>query len=295
MSNIPTIDTNLFVPRKRRRYINRVVFTLGTLALLLLISPSVWIIGQVLVRAIPHFSFSVITTNGVGLGGGLKNDIVGTTLITAGVGVVAGTIGILTGIYLSQFATGQVAGLLRGASEVLAGIPSIVIGYVGYIALVVHFHWGFSLGAGLITLSVMVIPYIAKTTEVSLRQVPSSYTEGAEALGFKPTRILRLITIKSALPGIVTGMIVALAISVGETAPLLYTAGYSQNMPHLAFTHSPVGYLTYAVWTFYNQPTVTAQRLSYDAAMLLIFMLLALIASSRIIVSRTQRHAETKG
>ena len=294
MKSTPLSSDQIFRPLARRKIANNVVFGLGTFALFLVIAPSIWIVGQVFARAIPHFSFSVLSTSGVGLGGGLKNDILGTLVITTGVAVIAGGIGILTGIYLSQFASGRVSAILRSSSEILAGIPSIVIGYVGYITLVVHFHWGFSLGAGLITLSVMVIPYIAKTTEVALRQVPTAYVEGAEALGLQPFRILRKIILKSALPGITTGMIVALAISIGETAPLLYTAGYSQNLPHIALTHSPIGYLTYAVWTFYNQPTLSAQRLSFDAAFLLIVFLLLLIGISRIIVATTQRHAETQ-
>ncbi|CAG4923290.1 MULTISPECIES: PstA family ABC transporter permease [Acidithrix] len=277
-----------------RKLINLAVIVLCSIALVLVIAPSIWIVLQVIIRALPHFSWSVITQNGVGLGGGLKNEIVGTATITTGVMVVAGSIGILSGIYLSQFAKGRTAVILRSSSEVLAGIPSIVIGYIGYTALVVGLHWGFSLGAGLLTLSAMVVPYIAKTTEVALRQVPTAYIEGAEALGFKPTRILTRISLKTALPGIATGLIVALAISIGETAPLLYTAGYSQNLPKLALTHSPLGYLTYAVWTFYNQPTVAAQRLSFDAAMLLVIFVLALIAISRLIVAFTQRHSEAK-
>ena len=278
---------------KSRRTASNLIFGLGFLALALIIAPSIWIVTQIAIKALPHFSLSVLTTPGVGLGGGLENEIVGTLLISLGVGLLAGTVGVLSGIYLSQFAQGPSAGVLRGASEVLAGIPSIVIGYVGYVSLVVGFHWGFSLGAGLITLSVMVVPYIAKTTEVSLRQVPTGYIEGAEALGIRPGRILTRISIKSALPGIATGLIVALAISIGETAPLLYTAGYSQNLPHLALTHSPVGYLTYAVWTFYNQPTKSAQQLSFDAALILVVMILGLIGTSRLIVARSQRHAET--
>ena len=278
---------------KSRRTASNLIFGLGFFALALIIAPSIWIVAQIAIKALPHFSLSVLTTPGVGLGGGLENEIVGTLLISLGVGLLAGTVGVLSGIYLSQFAHGPSAGVLRGASEVLAGIPSIVIGYVGYVSLVVGFHWGFSLGAGLITLSVMVVPYIAKTTEVSLRQVPTGYIEGAEALGIRPGRILTRISIKSALPGIATGLIVALAISIGETAPLLYTAGYSQNLPHLALTHSPVGYLTYAVWTFYNQPTKSAQQLSFDAALILVVMILGLIGTSRLIVARSQRHAET--
>lgn len=277
-----------------RRFANIVVLTLSSFALLIVIAPSIWIVFQILHKALPHFNFSVLTKSGVGLDGGLKNEIIGTAVISIGVVIVAGTIGILSGIYLAQYAKGRFASILRAASDILAGIPSIVLGYVGYSALVVGFHWGFSLGAGVITLSVLVMPYIAKTTEVALRQVPINYIEGAEALGFKPTRILSRITLKTALPGITTGLIVAMAISVGETAPLLYTAGYSQNLPKLTITHSPLGYLTYAVWTFYNQPNKSALQLSYDAALVIMVLILLLIGISRIIVAQTQRHAETR-
>jgi phosphate transport system permease protein len=258
------------------------------------ITPAVLIVGHVVLQALPHFQFSVLTTNTTGLGGGLKNEIAGTLVIVLGVLVIAGGLGILSGIYLSNYAKNKFGNFLRSSSEVLAGIPSIVFGYVGYIALVVHFHWGFSLGAGLITLSLMVVPYVSKTTEVALRQVPSGYSEGGEALGLSEGYILRRITLKSALPGVVTGIIVAVAIATGETAPLLYTAGYSQNLPKLAVTHSPLGYLTYAVWTFYNQPSKAAIQLSYDAAFLLIVGVVLLIVISRIVVSASQRHSENR-
>ncbi len=259
-----------------------------------MITPAVLIVGHVVLQALPHFQFSVFTSNTTGLGGGLKNEIAGTLVIVVGVLVIAGGLGILSGIYLSNYAKNKVGNFLRSSSEVLAGIPSIVFGYVGYIALVVHFHWGFSLGAGLITLSLMVVPYVSKTTEVALRQVPSGYSEGGEALGLSEGYILRRITLKSALPGVVTGIIVAVAIATGETAPLLYTAGYSQNLPTLAVTHSPLGYLTYAVWTFYNQPSKAAVQLSYDAALLLILGVVLLIVISRIVVSASQRHSENR-
>ncbi len=276
-----------------RRRISNVAFWSGcALALVLVIAPAVSVVGGVVARAVPHWHWSVLTTLGVGLGGGLENEIVGTFVLVVGVALLAGAVGILSGIYLAELCQEGRGGVLRGASEVLAGIPSIVLGYVGYVAFVVAFGWGFSLGAALVVLSVMVIPYIAKTTEVALRQVPSSYREGAEALGMSTTYTLRRITLRAALPGIATGMIVALAIALGETAPLLYTANTSQALPHLAVTHSPISYLTYPVWTFYNQPSASAQDLAFDAALLLVVLVVALIVIARVVVAFTQRNSE---
>lgn len=270
----------------------KLAWAVAYLTLLAIIFPAVLIVGHVTIQALPHFKLSVLTTPTEGLAGGLKNEILGTLTIVVGILILAGTIGMLSGLYLSSYAPPRSGNLLRSASEILAGIPSIVFGYVGYLALAVHFHWGFSLGAGLITLSIMVIPYIAKTTEVALRQVPSGYTEGGEALGLSEGYILRRISLKSALPGITTGLIVAIAIAIGETAPLLYTAGFSAGLPKLTITHSPLGYLTYAVWTFFNQPSKSAVQLSYDAAFLLILGVVFLIVLARVIVARTQRHSE---
>jgi phosphate transport system permease protein len=104
---------------------------------------------------------------------------------------------------------------------------------------------------------------------------------------------LRRIVLKSAIPGIVTGMLVALALAVGETAPMLYTAGWSNFAPTGQLTHSPVGYLTYPIWTFYNLPSKTAHALSYDAAFLLIVFVLLLIMFGRLITWLSRRHSES--
>jgi|SRR5579875_386080 len=279
-------------PSWGRRAANAVGWGACVLAVVLIGAPLFWVVYGVVARAVPHWHWSVITTPTSAVGGGLANEIVGTLLITAGVVVLAGTVGICSGVYLSEYAKGRTGALLRSGSEVLAGVPSIVLGYVGYIALVIGAHWQFSLAAALVTLSVLTVPYIAKTTESALRQVPTSYREGAEALGMSQVRTMTRITLKAAVPGVTTGLLIAIAISVGETAPLLYTAGFSDSMPSLSLTHSPVGYLTYAVWTFYNQPSVTFQQLSYDAALVLVVLVAALVCLSRAIVARSQRYAE---
>ncbi len=288
----PLITKPIGQTSSKRRAKDGAAWTLSSLSLVVIVGPAVWIIGSVLDKVLRAWHWSVLTEVGAGLGGGLANEILGTVMIVAGVGVLAGAVGILAGLYLAEYGDSPLGSVLRTSSEVLAGIPSIVLGYVGYVALVVYFHWGYSLGAGILVLTVMVVPYIAKTTELSLRQVPSAYREGAEALGMRNSHILRVIVLKTALPGITTGMIIAVAIALGETAPLLYTAGYSQSLPTLSLTHHPVGYLTYAIWTFYNQPSATAQQLSFDAAGILIFAVIILIILSRIIVSLTQKHSE---
>ncbi len=268
------------------------IFALGSLALVA--APTFWVLYGVVSRALPGWRWSVLTTPTSGEGGGLENALLGTFVLVAAVWLFAGTIGILSGLYLSEYASPRVALVLRSASEVLAGVPSIVIGYVGYVALVVGLQWHFSLLAGTVALSVMVVPYITRYTEVSLNQVPTPYREGAAALGIREPYALRRIVLRAAMPGIATGLLLASAIAIGETAPLLLTAGWTNQLPSLHL-HQPVAYLTYLIWTFYNMPSISAVQLSFDAALLLIVMVIVLILLSRVILWLTQKNSEARG
>jgi phosphate transport system permease protein len=262
------------------------------LALLLMVVPVVWVVGGVIVHAAQHWDWRVLTTTTQGNGGGLLNAILGTFAIVAGVVVLAGIIGIAGGVYLAEFLPPDRGTVLRGASEVLAGVPSIIFGYVGYLALVAGgLHWGYGLLPALVVLSVLVVPYITRATEVAMRSVPTSYREGAEALGMPSHVVLRKVVLRPALPGIATGLIFAAAIAVGETAPLLYTAGWSTNIPRLPLTHNQIGYLTYPVFTFINLPGSEAHALAYDAAVMLVALVVILMAAARMMVSMTQRHS----
>jgi phosphate transport system permease protein len=281
-------------PATRRRRVSSTVWRVLTyMSLILIMAPAAWLLIGVLARAWSHWQWSVLWTTLTPTGGGLRDQILGTLILMVGVFIIAGTIGVFAGIHLAELArSGRLSGPLRTASDILSGFPSIVLGYVGYTALVVGLHWGFSLAAALIILSIMVIPYIAKTTENSLRQVPTGYREGAEALGMSMGYSLRKVVLKSALPGIVTGLLLALAIACGETAPLIYTANFAPTLPH-SLTHASFPYLTYVVFQYYNAPQESYHALSYDAALILVVIVLLLLVSSRIIVARTQRHAES--
>ena len=292
-----SVDTVAYPPTRARR-VREILFRAATiLALVLVIGPALWLVIGVVAKAVPHWQWSVLTTTTQGLSGGLANAIVGSLVLMVGVLIIAGSVGVLAGLHLAELSRPRKNGktgsaILRTASEVLSGFPSIVLGYVGYVALVVGLHWGYSLLPALLILSMMVIPYIAKSTETALKQVPTNYREGAEALGMSPGYSLRKVVLKSAAPGIVTGLLLALAIAGGETAPLIYTANWSNSLPTASLIHHPIGYLTYPVWAFYNQPNASAHYLAYDAALILLVMVLLLLVTSRLIVARTQRHAE---
>ena len=276
---------------RRRHLTNRLTWIAGGLALALVAVPVVSVVVGVVGRAASDWHWNVLTTDTAGNGGGLLNAIEGTLVIMLGVAVITGLVGVAGGLYLAEYLPADRGQILRGASEVLSGVPSIVLGYVGYVVLVVQFHWGDSLAAGLIVLSILVVPYVTKTTEVAIRGVPTAYREGAEALGMRSGYTLRKLVMRPALPGIATGLIVALAIAVGETAPLLYTVFFSNSAPTGQLTHSPVGYLTYLVYTFYNVPTSAAHALAADAAVVLLVFVLVLIVIARLLVSTTQRYS----
>ncbi|HUZ77426.1 MAG TPA: phosphate ABC transporter permease PstA [Chloroflexota bacterium] len=260
------------------------------IGLLLLCLPALAIIASLLKDSWPALSLKLLTatTNQ----GGLRNAITGTLLLALGVLALAGPVGIGCGIYLAEFASPGSAPWLRFFSEILAGIPSIVVGYVGYLVLVVGLHWGYSLLAGILALSVIVLPYVVKTTEVALRQVPSTLREGADALGLPRSTTLRRVLLPPALPAIVTGLVIALAFSTGETAPLLYTAGFTDQDPTLQLLHRPVGYLTAVVFTDIQLPGAQAHQLAYAAAAITLLLLIALTMAGRAISRRSRRLSE---
>jgi len=264
-------------------------WSLCILALLVVVAPALAIVGGLLQQAWPALNFHLITATTAN--GGLQNAILGSLLLCLGVLIVAGPIGIAGGIYLAEFAALRRGSLLRLGYETLAGIPSIVVGFVGYIVLAQALHWGFSLLAGILALSTLVLPYVVKTTEVALIQVPTTLRDAGAALGLSRLTTLRRAVLPPALPAIASGLVVALAISLGETAPLLYTVGFTDQNPTLNLFHSPLAYLTYVVYLNSTLPTKLEHEVAGAAGVVLIGLLLLLIGIGRAVARWSARYS----
>jgi phosphate transport system permease protein len=275
----------------RRRLVAAAMAGLATLAILLALFPLVDIVLLVLVRGAGGLNFSIFSEVTSGIAGGLQNAILGTIALT-GLGlVIAAPLGIATGVFMAEWTSARLAAVLGYLCDVLVGVPSIVVGYFGFVLFVGDFGWGFSWLAGAISLSVIMMPYIARTTQLTLAKVPGHLREGSLALGVTRARTTQSVMLPAALPGILTGILLAMGIGLGETAPLLYTASWSNYNPTLALTHSPVGYLTYVVWTFIQEPFSSAHRLAYVAALLLMASVLAINLVARQLLAHRQARA----
>lgn len=227
----------------------------------------------VLAQGIPALKPSVFVTVTTGTAGGLANAILGTLMLVVLGVIMVVIVGVGTGVWLAEYADDAPRAFVRLLTDVLAGVPSIVVGYFGYVLLVKMLGWGFSVLAGSLALMIIMLPYVVRGTDLALESVPRELREGAAALGGTETVVLRTIAWPYALPGILTMLLLATGIALGETAPLIYTAGWSNYMPTGQLVHSPVAYLTYVIWTFISQPFPESHALAYAAAALLMIMI----------------------
>ncbi len=272
--------------RLSRRIVSITGWALSGLCLATLSVLMVWILSVVFVRGVGALNFTVLTTVTQGSGGGLLNAIEGTLVLSGAALLLAVPFGVAAGIYSAEYRFSAWAVAIRFLADVLVGVPSIVIGYFGYVALVQWLGWNFSLAAGAISLAIISLPYICRTTELALRQVSNDLRDAAYSLGANERRVIFGGCLPAALPSILTGVLLALAVSVGETAPLLYTAGWSNFMWDGHLTHSPIGYLTYAIWTFINEPFASANELAYAAALLVTGFVLVINILARFVLER---------
>lgn len=273
-----------------RKWRSAAGWTFAVLAMLLVLFGLFDMLATILWRGATSFQWSMLTTVTKGIAGGLQNAILGTLELTLISIIIAAPIGVLGGIYCSEFATPRQSAAIRFVAEVLSGVPSIVIGYFCYLLLVLRFGWSFSALAAGIALTIMMLPYILRNTESSLGTVPLTQREAAWALGMTRFQAIVKVVWKPAGGGIATGVLLAIAIAMGETAPLLYTAGWSSSNPSFQLTHQQVGYLTYVIWTYIDQPYPAAHALAYSAAFVLLVFILLIHLIVRSITRLTRVH-----
>lgn len=187
----------------------------------------IFIVGYILVRGIPNITPSLFEWEYSTKNVSMLPSIINTVEITVFTLLLAVPLGVFAAIYLVEYSNQKslVVKVIRVTTETLTGIPSIVYGLFGYFAFVLALGWGYSVAAGVVTLAIMVLPVIERTTEEALLSVPVSYREGSFGLGAGKLRTIFKIIVPSAMPGILSGVILAVGRIVGETAALIYTAG----------------------------------------------------------------------
>jgi phosphate transport system permease protein len=220
------------------------------------------------------------------LGGGMANAIVGSLIITGLGALLAIPIGIMSGVYMSEYAGTRLAGTIRFAADTLNGVPSIVIGVFVY-AIVVLPVKQFSALAGGVALGIMMIPIIARSTEELLLLVPDALREGALALGATRARAVFTVVLPAALPGIVTGIMLALARIAGETAPLLFTS--FNNRFFTTKLTQPIASLTVMVYTYAISPYADWHRQAWAGALVLVSIVLLCSLLARVATRRLER------
>jgi phosphate transport system permease protein len=219
-------------------------------------------------------------------GGGMANAIVGTLLLTAIGALFAVPIGVVSGIYVAEYRESRLAELVRFSADTLNGVPSIVIGVFVYGLVVLPFRQ-FSALAGGVALGVIMIPIITRTTDELLRLVPNSLREGALALGATRGRAVLTVVLPAALPGIMTGLVLALARVAGETAPLLFTA-FNNRFFSTSLTQ-PISSLTVQVFTYAISPYDDWHRQAWAGALVLVTIVLACSQLARLATRRLER------
>jgi len=278
----------------RRKALSAMAMAFCAGSVLLALVPLGFVLFFVVSQGIRSINFAFFTHLPLPVGepgGGMANAIVGTLIVSGLAAAMAVPIGVLSGIYMAEYAGTRLAGMMRFAADTLNGVPSIVIGLFAYVVAVLPFKQ-FSALAGGFALGVMMIPIIARTTEELLLLVPEAMREGALALGATRTRAVFSVVVPAALPGIITGIVLALARIAGETAPLLFTA--FNNRFFSTSLKQPISTLTVQVFTYATGPYEDWHRQAWAGALVLVSIVLACSLLARLATRRLERmHARS--
>lgn len=224
-------------PRAGQAIARTVLWALTIITVVIL----VYIVVFILRKGLPALSWEFLSKNPVDMGkeGGIFSTVVGTVALTAGAILIATPLGIGTAIYLTEYTwEGPVTRVIRFGAECLAGIPSIIFGLFGFILFVTKLKFGWSILSGSLTLAFMILPTIIRTSEEAIKSVPQVYRTVSFSLGSTKWQTVTRVVLPSALPGMVTGVILSVGRSIGETAAVIFTAGSALRLPTSLFSSS---------------------------------------------------------
>jgi len=275
------------VPRKFADFSVKVI---SSLSALLGIAILVWILFEVIKRgsAALNWSFFIHLPTPPNIeGGGLANAILGTSMITLLATLAGVPIGLLAGVYLAEFGQNtRLGSMVRFTSNVMMGVPSIIVGLFVYTLLVLPWHH-FSGYAGAASLAIIMLPIVARTTEDMLRMVPNSLRESALALGAPCWKATLEVVFRAAKAGLITGVLLAIARVSGETAPLLFTSLNSPFWPQSL--SQPTANLTVTIFNYAMSPYSNWQEIAWGASLLIMVAVLALTVVARFILKEAKK------
>jgi len=273
--------------RRWRWFTNHLASALAVGSTILVIAPLVAIFADLVYKGASSLNWNFFTKVPVPvgeLGGGMANAIVGSAVLLGVASAMGVPVGIAAGIYLAEYGRGtKLSTLVRFTADVLNGVPSIVMGIAAY-ALIVAPEKTFSAFAGGVALGIMMIPTVARTTEEMLLMVPHSIREAALGLGVPTWRSMLSITLKTALPGVITGCMLAFARVAGETAPLLFTAFGSPFVS--TALNQPIEALPLQIYVYALSPYDEWHRLAWAGSLVLIVLIVVSVALVRYVTSR---------
>ena len=274
----------------RARIASAAMFLAAAASALALITLLALVIGYLVsigIGAINLSFFTDLPTGDLSTPGGMRHAILGTSILLSLASAIGIPLGLAAGVFLSEYAGASRFGAsVRFTADVLAGVPSIVVGILGYELLVVPMG-NFNGYAGAAALAFIMVPIVARTTEEMLRLVPRSYREGSLALGANKAQTIFRVVLPSATGSLVTGVMLAIARVAGETAPLLFTALGSRLLA--TDLSQPFPALTLQIYTYATGPYPEQKRLAWAGILVLITLILILNLAVRLVVARTSR------
>jgi len=277
--------TSLISPATSNRAAKVMLWVSASIAILTLM----FILGYIVVQGLPvvTLSFLLESPRLSGAEGGILPAIVGTFCLMLVTLLSAVPIGIGAAIYLAEYANeGAVTRIISFGVECLAGIPSIVIGLFGYAFLAIYLGFGFSILSGGLALMFMVLPWVVRVSEESLKAVPGGLREASLALGATKWQTVSRVVLPSAVPGITTGVILGIGKAIGETAVIMFTAGSSLLMPTSLF--DPVRALPYHLYILASEGI--SDKMAYGSSVVLLVMVLAINLAAIAIQRHYGRH-----